>query len=169
MIFNLYTYDITNVLPDDAFILQYADDTQILLSFNKSTSLNSIENKINNILFAIETWSNQNCVSRNLPKTKILSIYIKNGKFCRMNLFSNDFSNFTFAKEAKNLGIIYSYNMSWKNHFITLLKSTRRILYYSRSFSARYINKSQIHIRYKLFSYILRPKMCYGIEIFVMM
>ena len=42
-LFNLYTYDINNNLPDDAFILQYDEEKQILLSVNKSTSLNSIE------------------------------------------------------------------------------------------------------------------------------
>ena len=129
MLFNLYTCDITYALSDDAFNLQYAEDKQILLSVNKSTSLNSIEYKINNILSAKETWSNQNGLSLNLSKTKILPIYNKNSKFCCMNSLSNGFSNYTFVKEAENLGFIYSYNMSWKNHFITLLKSTK--IFYS--------------------------------------
>ena len=56
--------------------------------------------------------------------------------------------------------------MSWKKHFLSLLKSSKQILYILRSFCHRYTSKSQIYLRSILVNYIIKPKIKYGIELF---
>ena len=165
-LFNIYVADIIKTMPSDATLLQYADDTQILISFNKTHDLNHIRSKIQYILHTIESWSKANFLCLNLTKTQILPIFSRNSVYDKMNLFDPSHETPTFVKQAKNLGILYTYNMNWKYHFLQLLKNTKKIIFILRSFCYKYTKKSHIYLRTILYNYLIKPKMCYAIELF---
>ena len=151
-------HDITVAIPSNAKLYQYADDTQIVLTYEKNETKQNILCDVKNTISSIETWAEKNHLCLNISKTKVLPIFTKNSAFQRMNLFKEKCKKFTFTNEAKNLGIIYTYNMSWKKHFLSLLKSSKQILYILRSFCHRYTSKSHIYLRSILVNYIIKPK-----------
>ena len=167
MLFNLYVNDISNCLPHDAQVFQYADDCQIVLTFEKRSQRSLIDSKISQTLKNLREWSSKNNLCLNTSKTQILPIFQKNSCFERMKFFDQDnFSEITFIKEAKNLGIIYNNRLSWTNHFDHLTKTMRGYIYIVRTFFKRYTTWKNSKLRLKISMSLLFAKMKYGVELF---
>ena len=84
-LFNLYTYDITEDIPSNTTLLQYADDTQMILSFNNHKEVRTIIQEIKCVMKRIKEWSTKNNLCLNISKKQILPIFYKNSAFNRMN------------------------------------------------------------------------------------
>ena len=123
-----------------------------------------LHNPVCHIILKIKQWSEDNCLVLNDKKTQVLPIYNKNSAFSKMPFF--DETSVSFVSEAKNLGVMYSKQFTWDLHFHKLLKATRQTLYPLRIFFKRYTSWKDIHIRKKIATALILPKMRYAISLF---
>ena len=164
MLFNIFVSDLKYGLDCDVQILQYADDCQLLLKFDKEAKFEEIIQKVERVIGQVSKWSEDNLLILNNDKTQILPIYNRNSVFSKMPFFSQH--NFTFMKEAKNLGVFYNFRFNWSTHFNHILSTMRKSIYHMKQFFRRYTTKSDYFIRKKIVLTILYPSMCYGTELF---
>jgi len=164
MLFNVYVHDLKHAVDTSIRVLQYADDCQLLISFEKTSTFNNITASITTVIQQIKTWSEQNNLVLNESKTQILPIFNKNTTFSRMPFFSDNI--LSFRREAKNLGIIYNYKFNWNSHFTVLLQSMRRSTYLIKQFFKRYTLPSDYNTRKRIALSVLFPLMRYSSELF---
>jgi hypothetical protein len=102
----------------------YADDTQLYISFrpiNFSDAQSSLQNKI----ALISSWMASNFLSLNPSKTEFLLIGLPQqlAKIHQPALVLPDNNTVTPVTTARNLGIIFDSNLSFKQHINSLTKS----------------------------------------------
>ena len=153
MLFNIFVSDLKCGLDCDVQILQYADDCQLLLKFDKEAKFEEIIQKVERVIGQVSKWSEDNLLILNNDKTQILPIYNRNSVFSKMPFFSKH--NFTFMKEAKILGVFYNFGFNWSTRFNHILSTMRKSIYHMKQFFRRYTTKSDYFIRKRLFNYFI--------------
>ena len=99
-------------------VVQYADDTQVLVSGPKS-ALPTLIGRMETALASLDTWFRANSLKVNANKTQLLMF----GSSQNLRTLSNSQMSVTFrgvtlqpSTEAKNLGVVFDQNLSWNQH-----------------------------------------------------
>ena len=102
----------------------YADDTQIYLSFSSCDSDTSISS-LKRCLQAVQDWMYHNRLKLNPDKTEFLLIgnKVQRAKFSDMFPVDLMGSCVSPSSSARNLGIVFDENLSWKKHINTLCRN----------------------------------------------
>ena len=130
ILFNIYVNDLVTFLPD-CFIIQYADDTQILLE-GKIEDIEYLIKKAEEILKLAKLYFLRNGLLLNEKKTQC--IFIGSGYF--INQIKDDIAiNFNGNQlkpmdSVKNLGIYFDKFMSFESHIDHIHKKTMGVLIY---------------------------------------
>ena len=88
-------------IPSNAKLYQYADDTQIVLTYEKNETKQKILCDVENTISSIEAWAEKNHLCLNISKTKVLPIFTKNSVFQHMKIFKEKCKKFTFPKKQR--------------------------------------------------------------------
>ena len=116
-----------SLFGEDAVVVQYADDTQVLVSGKKSEIHNIFQ--IERALASLDYWFQANGLKVNAAKTQLMllgspqnlrSLNDINVKFRDHNLLP--------ITEAKNLGVIFDRSLSWDRHVATVTQRCFGIL-----------------------------------------
>jgi hypothetical protein len=102
----------------------YADDTQLFISFSPS-DLSSAQSVLTQTVQAISEWMKSNFLSLNPSKTEFLLIGLPQqlAKLCQTSLILSDNTTIPASTSARNLGIIFDSNLSFKQNIGSLSKS----------------------------------------------
>jgi len=165
LLFNIYVSEFSKQFPNAQSVFQFADDSQIVLTFKRDVSFESIIASINNTLHIAKTWSINNNLVLNEAKTKVLPIFNKNSTFSKMPFFNNtDFPYFTQA--ARNLGVTFNHHLNWTNHFIEMNSAFCKSFYPLRQFFKCFTVKSDTQLRKNIVFTVLFPKITFCIPLF---
>jgi len=165
LLFNLYVNSFSKEINDVDQAYQFADDTQIVLSFNKNTTFHEINLRILSTIEKAKCWSNERNLVLNDSKTKVLPIFNKNSTFSKMPFFGNSDFNY-FTPSVRNLGVYFNHRLTWVDHFNELGKSFRKLFFYFRQFFSCYTQKKDFNLRFKLLNTLLLPKLTFCITLF---
>jgi hypothetical protein len=153
LLFLLYINDLGPILHNMNPIL-FADDTNLITS---STSLLSLEQKINLEIPKLINWLHTNRLSLNIKKTHIMIFGPSNKKQNHHIHISIEGEVLQIVQSTKFLGIILDKNLNWKEHISYLaLKISKSVGILSR---ARQLLSSDI-LRQLYYSF-LYPYLCY--------
>ena len=115
LLFSVFANDLS-LYAADAKVLQYADDTQLLVSGKKS-ELPELISRMENSLASLNQWFSANALKVNGDKTQLIAFG------SRQNLQNLPDFEVTFrdtkltpCKEVKNLGLTFDRNMTWDSH-----------------------------------------------------
>ena len=128
LLFIIYINDLPSI--SDLDIIQYADDTCLLIPFKHTLDQNkllSTTNQINNKLKIIYEWLSANKLSLNVNKTKCTLFHYKQKV---INTFPNIQINKTplnFVQHYKFLGILIDDTLSWDAHIHYLSNKLSKI------------------------------------------
>ena len=101
----------------------YADDTQLYISF-RPTHFSDAQSSIQNKIALLSSWMASNFLSLNPSKTEFLLIGLPQqlAKIHQPVLVLPDNNTVTPVTTARNLGIIFDSNLSFKQHLNSLTK-----------------------------------------------
>ena len=115
LLFSVFANDVS-LYAADARVLQYADDTQVLVSGKKS-ELPELISRMESSLASLNQWFSANALKVNADKTQLIAF----GN--RQNLQNLPDFEVTFrdtklipCNEVKNLGLTFDSNMTWDSH-----------------------------------------------------
>jgi hypothetical protein len=102
----------------------YADDTQLYISFSPSDS-SSAQSILTKTIDAISQWMTSNFLTLNPSKTEFLLIGLPQQltKLTHTHLTLSDNTTISVAPSARNLGITFDSNLSFKQHIGYLSRS----------------------------------------------
>ena len=123
-LFVLYCQDI-KPLYDDTHISVYADDISEVLSSYLGESTDEFVDRVNTEYEHIVSWALRNDMSVNRAKTKGM-VVPKRGQCLELSL------PFPTVDNLKLLGVIFSSNLSWNPHFLSLYARCSKRLYILR-------------------------------------
>ena len=122
-LFTLYTYPLSNFLPDsDLDFHGYADDTQLYKCFcikSLTANLNNIELRISQV----QTWMIINKLKLNGPKTEFMIIGKKQMLDFDKPSLKVEGTLIAPAHEVRNLGVIFDENLTMNTHIDNLCRS----------------------------------------------
>lgn len=118
LLFSLYVNDIRSVLRHSQHMI-FADDTQIYLSCLPS-KLHQAINLISEDVQAVADFASTNGLKLNLSKSKILILgsdaYTRQIDHTTLPVISVNDVAIPYALNARNLGVTFTNNLSWKQH-----------------------------------------------------
>ena len=122
LLYSIFSNDLS-LFAEDATVVQYADDTQILISGKKSELQNTIK-RMELILSSLDTWFRANGLKVNTGKTQMMLL----GSPQNVRQVPSFFVKFRDTellpvREVKNIGVMFDRTLSWDAH-ISLI--TRR-------------------------------------------
>lgn len=124
LLFILFINDIGSIIKYSKHMI-FADDTQILLHVHPSF-INQGLQLVSKDVDAIYNYSKDNCLKLNISKTKILLLgsrrFLSEIDLSSLPPVLVDGIPIPFVTKARNLGVIFSSDLSWKNH-ISLISS----------------------------------------------
>lgn len=120
-LFNIYIRNFIKIMQEKGFVIHgYADDHQILLSFQIDFQIAAIRNTIPNCLDFIASWMNKHFLKLNPTKSQVIIFHP--GANHRQVVFDflmlSDGSYLKISSEVHNLGVILDSSMSF-SPFIT--------------------------------------------------
>ena len=127
LLYCIFANDLS-LFVEDAIVVQYADDTQILVSGKKSEFSNVIS-KLEEVLASLDFWFRANGLKVNADKTQLMLMgspqNIRNAPS-----FAVKFRDHSLlpVSEAKNLGIIFDPSLSWDAHISAVIRRCFGIL-----------------------------------------
>lgn len=131
LLFSIFINDIAVSLRYSKHII-FADDTQIYLHCYPS-QLNEAIRCISLDVASIANFASVNGLTLNLAKSKILiigsSVYTNNIKLDELQPIAVNGISIPYVTEAKNLGVIFSSNLSWKSHINLISQKVNFSLY----------------------------------------
>ena len=127
LLFSVFANDLSLFAPD-VEVVQYADDTQLLVS-GKKGSLQGIIIRLETALNSLNVWFRANGLKVNAGKTQIIAF---GGRHNIRNIpaFQVKFGNavLTPCKEVNNLGVIFDPLLTWDSHVSSLSRRCFGIL-----------------------------------------
>ena len=129
ILFNIYVNDLASFLPD-CDVIQYADDTQIILSSNID-NLKDLLHKAEDTLKLAKIYFNANGLMLNTKKTQCIFI----GTRRLLSLIPPDThlmvdgNAITPSTSVKNLGIHFDNHLLFDTHITELIKKSTRSHY----------------------------------------
>ena len=115
LLFSVFANDLS-LYAADAKVLQYADDTQVLVSGKKS-ELPALISSMENSLASLAQWFCANALKVNANKTQLI-VFGNRQNLRNLPNFQVTFrdTNLVPCNEVKNLGIIFDKNLTWDSH-----------------------------------------------------
>ena len=116
------------MFAEDAVVVQYADDTQILVSGKKS-ELNNVISKMERVLASLDIWFRGNGLKVNTEKTQLMllgsALNLRNAPN-----FTVKFRDHALVpiSETKNIGIIFDRTLNWDAHVTSVTRRCFGIL-----------------------------------------
>ena len=157
-LFLLFINDIVNVSDKFKYIL-YADDSNLMYSFNK-TSLNHTIDTINNELLQLDNWLIANKLILNIDKTKFTIFSYRSNVVLEGIKIKDNVIGYT--RETKFLGIYLDNNLTFTNHCNFVCSKVSRsvgVLFRLNYFLPLFILRS-------LYFSLIHPYFMYGLEIY---
>ena len=115
LLYSVFSNDLS-LFAEDATVVQYADDTQILVSGKKS-EIDVLVGRMENVLLSLDSWFRANGLKVNASKTQMMLLG------SRQNLRTLNNVTVTFrdhiltpVPETKNLGLYFDNTLSWDRH-----------------------------------------------------
>lgn len=116
ILFLFYINDITRIQTNCKFII-YADDCTLFVSGN---NLETIVPVSSSLCYAIQKWSQNNCLTLNESKTKgVLFRPLGTAAVVPDSIVFGPYK-ITMVKSVKTLGVIFTEHMSWNEHVNSL-------------------------------------------------
>ena len=127
LLYTLFTNDLSIHAPDST-IIQYADDTQLIISGHKSTLLQVIS-RMELSLTTLDTWFSANLLKVNPDKTQLIVIGSRQNTHT-LPEFTVTFRdrNIQPTDTVKNLGLTFDTNMTWEPQIQQLTKQCYGVL-----------------------------------------
>ena len=115
LLYSIFANDVS-LFVEDGSIIQYADDTQVLVSGPKS-SLGTLIQKMESILCSLDSWLRANSLKVNASKTQLMLF----GSVQNLRSVPSITVRFRDAQlspvpTAKNLGVVFDPSLSWTSH-----------------------------------------------------
>ena len=105
-----------SLFAEDAVVVQYADDTQILVSGKKSEIRNVVAH-MERVLASLDIWFRSNGLKVNATKTQLMLLgspqNLRNIESIKVKFRDHDLLP---VSEAKNLGLSFDPTLSWSSH-----------------------------------------------------
>ena len=127
LLFCVFANDLS-LFAEDAVVVQYADDTQLLVSGPKSDFQNVIA-RLERVLTSLDTWFHFNGLKINVDKTQLMLLG------SRQNVrtippFQVKFRDQVLVprQETKNLGLVFDCYLNWNSHISLITKRCFGIL-----------------------------------------
>ena len=121
LLYCIFANDLSQ-FAEGAVVVQYADDTQILVSGKKS-EIHTVVTHMENILASLDLWFRANGLKVNAAKTQLMLLGSP------QNLRTLPELKVTFREhdlipvsEAKNLGLTFDRHLTWSDHITVLTK-----------------------------------------------
>jgi hypothetical protein len=137
-------------LSSNTLVVKYADDTTLLLPItknNKNIDIEQIKLEIN----CLQNWSDKNRMCINASKSKLL--YFTKRSPCE--ILPTEFLSIKSVYLLKLLGVTFTSEMTFKEHFYEVIKKSSQRLYYLRVMKP-YLTKAELwNIYYSLIRSIL--------------
>ena len=127
LLFQIFANDLPLFAPE-AHVVQYADDTQILLS-GKKDSLPQLIAAMEQVLHSLDIWFHSHGLKVNTAKTEL--ILFGSRQNCRgLDPISIRFREDTIREGpmVKNLGVVFDRHLTWDPHVSALVKKCNGIL-----------------------------------------
>ena len=105
-----------NLFAEDAVVVQYADDTQLLVSGPKSKLHHTIS-RLERVLASLYVWFRFNGLKVNAQKTQLM-LFGSQQNLRTVPHFTVKFRDHSLVpcSEVKNLGLIFDRTLSWNSH-----------------------------------------------------
>ena len=105
-----------SLFAEDAVVVQYADDTQILVS-GKKTCMADVVAELERVLASLDIWFRGNGLKVNAEKTQLMFLgshqNLRNTPDVTVNFRDH---HLLPSSEAKNLGLTFDRTLSWDSH-----------------------------------------------------
>lgn len=155
LLFMLFINDIGRVLSHSNYMV-FADDTQIYLSCPVNDILYGLE-LIARDAASIYDYANVNGLKLNLSKSKVI-VFSSHVVDCSLlPPISIGHVSLPFVSEARNLGVVFTSNLSWKRHVQQVSQRVHHALYRLK------FNKNSLSVvlRIKLVTSLILPHIDY--------
>ena len=115
LLFSVFANDLS-LFADDAVVVQYADDTQLLVSGQKSQLTLTIA-RLERVLASLDDWFRFNGLKVNAEKTQLM-LFGSQQNLRTIPQFTVKFRDHFLipCSEAKNLGLVFDRTLSWNSH-----------------------------------------------------
>lgn len=152
LLFLIYVNDLSfNV---NGQILQYADDTSVLVRAN---SLNSLFNQLTTTLDQLATWFSRNCLALNVQKTKIVLFNVHSNR--EVPEFEYNGNVVHMSNSVNFLGVHIDANLKWNGQIDQICQKLNKALYCLRYLS-HFLPKGTLKVVYYGYVY---PHLTYGL------
>ena len=115
LLFSVFANDLS-LYAADARVLQFADDTQVLVS-GKKNELPALISSMENSLASLDTWFSANALKVNANKTQLI-VFGNRQNLRNLPNFEVTFRDASLVPcdEVKNLGVTFDKNLTWNSH-----------------------------------------------------
>ena len=109
-------------------MVQYADDTQVIISGTKN-SLSALIRRMEATLASLDRWFTANSLKVNHAKTELI-VFGSHHNLCRLPKFKITFSDAILepCNRVRNLGVIFDCKLSWEAHVSMISRRCMGIL-----------------------------------------
>ena len=122
LLYSIFANDLS-LYAEDAMIVQYADDTQILISGKKKTETVKVVRRMEQALASLDLWFRANGLKVNASKTQLMLL---GSSQCLRSVpsFVVKFRDRSLlpVPEAKNLGVLFDRFLSWDAHVSSVIQ-----------------------------------------------
>jgi hypothetical protein len=125
LLFKVYINDFPSIIGKISHTIPFADDTNILVSSNDHTELNT---KLNKVFCCISEWFQNNQLVLNLNKTQLIKfISSKSSTYPLHVSYSNQ--ALTVAENITFLGMYLDCHLTWNLHLDNLIKKLSSVFF----------------------------------------
>ena len=127
LLYTIFSNDLSLFVPG-ATVVQYADDTQVMVCGNK-TALSDLIERMEQALSSLDLWFRANSLKVNPDKTQLI-VFGSRQNLRNVPPFGVKFRERTIQPvlEVKNLGVIFDRHLSWDAHIQEITRKCFGIL-----------------------------------------
>ena len=115
LLYTIFSNDLSLFVPG-ATVVQYADDTQVMICGNK-TALSGLTERMERALSSLDFWFRANCLKVNPDKTQLI-VFGSRQNLRNVTPLGVKFRERTIQPvlEVRNLGVTFDHHLSWDVH-----------------------------------------------------